>query len=67
VAHAMTNLASAAAPTLVAGVAKLLPDPEGPSNLGMGVAAVTVSTFAAAAALYAIAAWQVRKRRDRFA
>ena len=65
VAHAMTNLASAAAPTLVAGVAKLLP--EGPSNLGMGVAAVTVSTFAAAAALYAIAAWQVRKRRDRFA
>ena len=61
VAHAMTNLASAAAPTLVAGTATAFP--VGPSNLGTGVAAVTVATFVAAAMLYAIAAWQVRGGR----
>ena len=61
IAHAMTNLASAAAPTLVAAVSTRLT--AGPGALGTAVAILTVLTFALTAALYASVAIALRRRK----
>ena len=58
IAHAMTNLTTAAAPTLAAGIAAGLPADS--NALGTGVAIVTVLAFLAAALVYGVVAWKVR-------
>lgn len=65
IAHAMTNLTTAAAPTLAAGVSVGLP--HGPGALGTGVAIVTVLAFLTAAVVYSGVAWKVRGSRHAIA
>lgn len=59
VAHAMTNLAAAAAPTAAASASAYLAT----GLLGSGVAAVTVAALLAAAALYGVVAWRESRRQ----
>ncbi|MGS1120185.1 MFS transporter [Rhodanobacter sp. UC4436_H3] len=61
IAHAMTNLTTAFAPTVVAGVSGGIS--RGPATLGTGVAIVTVLAFLSAAALYSGVAWKLRGSR----
>lgn len=61
IAHAMTNLTTAFAPTVVAGVSSGMA--KGPATLGTGVAIVTVLAFLSAAIVYGGVAWKIRGRQ----